>query len=116
MACRTQNGKVNFLGLPERNGGVLLVLDNANPTSFSSKSRTKPYIVSRREAYFDGEMWSDAVWILIFSSEIFAKFSQKSAGVLVRDSPFRCILRVLRGMMNAKGKRCEEGDLRDNQR
>lgn len=48
--------------------GCLLVLDNANPTSCPAKSRTKPYIVPRRDAYFDGEMWSNAVRIIIYIS------------------------------------------------
>jgi hypothetical protein len=76
-------------------GRALLVLDNANPTSCPAKSRAKPYIVSRRDAYFDGEMWSNAVRIIIFISEIFAKFGEKSAGIFVRDSPLCCILWVL---------------------
>jgi len=66
---------------------VRLVLDNANPTSHPAKSRTKPYIVLRRDAYFDGEVWPNAVRIFIFFAEIQVKFGEKSAGILVRDSP-----------------------------
>ena len=82
--------------LPQKKRRILLVLDNANPTRPPSKSRTKPYIVPCGDAYFDREVWPNSVRIFIFFSEIFMKFGEKSAGILVRDSPLCCILWVLR--------------------
>jgi len=51
-------------------------LHKANPTSHPAKSRTKPYVVSRCDADFDGKMRTNAVWFFIFILEILVEFGQ----------------------------------------
>lgn len=42
------------------------VLDNTYPTSLLPITGTKPDIVRRGEADFNGEMWPCTVWVLLF--------------------------------------------------